>query len=69
MVHKVYTGSVLNLKPFSDASHPPPQHLHIFKGLVHPKMKMLSVMTHPHVVRLSHKTFVHLRNKNEDIFD
>ncbi len=39
----------------------------IFKGTVHPKMKILSLIAQPHVVQ-THKTFVHLQNTNEDIF-
>jgi len=39
------------------------------KGLVHPKMKILSLITHPHVVPKPSKTLVHLWNTNEDIFD
>jgi len=38
------------------------------KGLAHPKMKIKSLITHPHDV-LSRKTFIQLRNTNEDIFD
>jgi len=38
----------------------------IIKGLVHPKMKILSLITHPFQAR---KTFVLLQNINEDIFD
>jgi len=34
-----------------------------FKGIVHPKMKIQSVITHPHVV--PGKTFVHLQNEKE----
>jgi len=33
------------------------------EGLVHPKMNILSVITHPHVVPTS-KTFAHLWNTN-----
>jgi len=33
---------------FSSVSHDPSEI--ILKGLVHPKMKMMSLMTHPHVV-------------------
>jgi len=32
------------------ASHLSPDTASFFKGLVHPKMKILSVFTHPHVV-------------------
>jgi len=42
--------------------------LTMFKGLVHPKMKIKSLITHPHAVP-TRKTFVRLRNTNEDIFD
>ncbi len=38
-----------------------------FKGIVHHKMKILSLITPPHVV--THETFVHLQNTNEDVFD
>ncbi len=34
-----------------------------FKRIVQPKMKILSLITHPHVVP-NRKTFVHLRNTN-----
>jgi len=37
------------------------------KGLVHPKMKIKSLITHPMLYQ-PRKTFVHLRNTNEDIF-
>ncbi len=36
--------------------------------MVYPKMKILSLITHPHVIQ-THKTFVYLRNTNEGIFD
>ncbi len=37
------------------------------KGLIHPKIKIVSLITHPHVVP-NRKTFVHLQNTNQDIF-
>ncbi len=33
---------------------------HKFKGTVHPKMKILSLIAHPHVVPNPRKTFIHL---------
>jgi len=36
----------------------------ILKGMVHPKMQILSSFTHSHVVP---NPFIHLRNTNEDI--
>ncbi len=40
----------------------------MIKGLVHPKMKILSLIT-PLMLLQTHKTFVHLQNTNEDVFD
>jgi len=39
----------------------------ILEGLVHPKMKIKSLLTP--MLYQPRKTFVHLRNTNEDIFD
>ncbi len=39
-----------------------------FKGLVHPKMKIMSLITHPMSFQ-TRKTFVHLQNTNKDVFD
>jgi len=40
------------------------------KGIVHPKMKILSLITHHHVIPIqTHKTFVDLWHTNEDMFD
>ncbi len=44
--------------------------VYALKGIVHPKMKILSLITHSHVIpNQTRKTFVHLRNTNYDIFD
>ncbi len=38
------------------------------KVIVHPKMKISSLITHLMSFQ-THKTFIHLRNTNEDIFE